>query len=205
MSHVCTKMEKVQSDFTRLSVYLSTILEFHNKWLLFLGHHCISFLIISSNFCKTLQLLRSSGNTHTRTDYYNPPPTLGLIRQYWKNPNYCELCFFTIYWQRWLWCHNIQFYIQWNLSIVDTIGTDQSVLIIEVSSFQMYSVALYTKATFGTPESVLIIEVSLFQSVLIREVPLYNHYYSVQWNLSITEFTGPMKIVLSTEVSFVQR
>ena len=38
--------------------------------------------------------------------------------------------------------------VQWNLSNPDTIGTAQSVLIIEVSSFQ---------------------------SVLIREVPLYNN------------------------------
>ncbi len=61
--------------------FVSTILEFHKKWLEFLGHHCIRFLDISSKFSKTFQLLRSSGNTHTDTqsDYYNPPPTLGLI------------------------------------------------------------------------------------------------------------------------------
>ncbi len=75
------QMAKFKYDFTRLSVCLSTILEFHNKWLLFLGHHCLSFLIIVLKFCKTLQLLRSSGNrqTHTQTDYYNPPPMLRLI------------------------------------------------------------------------------------------------------------------------------
>ena len=88
LSHVCTKMAKLKSDFTRLSVCLSTILEFHNKWLLFLGQHCFSFLNIHVylwKFCKTLQLLRSGGNTHTQihrytgtqTDYYNPWPTLG--------------------------------------------------------------------------------------------------------------------------------
>ncbi len=84
LSHVCTKMAELKYDFTRLSVCLSTILEFHNKWLLFLDHHCISFLNISSKFCKTLQLLRSSGNRHTRTqtDYYNPPPVLRLIIMY---------------------------------------------------------------------------------------------------------------------------
>ncbi len=38
--------------------------------------------------------------------------------------------------------------LQWNLSIMDTIGT----------------------------ESVLIIEMSLFQSIMIREVPLSNNY-----------------------------
>ncbi len=59
-----------------------------------LDHHCICFLNISSKFYKTKVLsckisiihslfwvlLRSSGNTdtHRQTDYYNPPPTLGL-------------------------------------------------------------------------------------------------------------------------------
>ncbi len=45
--------------------------------------------------------------------------------------------------------------LQWYLSIVDTIGTGQSVLIKEVSTSQRY-----TFATIGTPESLLIIEVS---------------------------------------------
>ena len=73
LSHVCTKMAKLKSDFTRLSVCLSTILEFHNKWLLFLGQHCFSFLNIHVylwKFCKTLQLLRSGGNTHTQIHRY---------------------------------------------------------------------------------------------------------------------------------------
>ena len=45
----------------------------------FLGH-CLSFMIISSKFCKTLQLQRSSDNTQTlELTHYNPPPMLGLI------------------------------------------------------------------------------------------------------------------------------
>ncbi len=36
----------------------------HNKWLLFLDCHWISFLKTISRYCKTLQLLRSSGSTH---------------------------------------------------------------------------------------------------------------------------------------------
>ncbi len=44
--------------------------------------------------------------------------------------------------------------MQWNLCIVDTIGTNLHVHV-----------------------SVLIIEVSLFQSVLIREAPLYTYMY----------------------------
>ena len=49
----------------RLSVCLSTILEFHNKWLLFLGNYCIRVMKISSKCYKSLQMLRSSGNRHT--------------------------------------------------------------------------------------------------------------------------------------------
>ncbi len=38
---------------------------------------CIRFPIISSKCCKTMQLLRSSGNrqTQTQTDFYNPLTT----------------------------------------------------------------------------------------------------------------------------------
>ncbi len=95
LSHVCTKNWRNQIAVTFHDypfVSPATILEFHNKWLLFLNHHCICFLNISSKSFKTLQLLRSSGcyhlisatvrqtdtETDTQTDYYNPPPTLGL-------------------------------------------------------------------------------------------------------------------------------
>ncbi len=45
--------------------------------------------------------------------------------------------------------------IQWSLSIVDTIGTGQSILIIEMTSGRF----VHYKTTLpGTPESVLIIE-----------------------------------------------
>ncbi len=68
--------------FKLLSVCLSKILEFHNKWLECLENHCICLLDISSKCSNTFRLLRSSGNTqtHTQTDCYNPPPTLGLIK-----------------------------------------------------------------------------------------------------------------------------
>ncbi len=79
------KMAKFQSDFIRLSVCLSTILEFHNKRLLFLDHHCIIALHqLSDHIFEIVQDLTEaeiSGNTqtNTQTDYYNPPPMLGLI------------------------------------------------------------------------------------------------------------------------------
>ena len=60
--------------------------------------------------------------------------------------------------------------IQWNLSIPDTIGTAQSVLI---KGVLISEVGLYRNVVVRTLESVLIIEVSLFQSVLIREVSLF--------------------------------
>ena len=51
--------------------------------------------------------------------------------------------------------------VQWNFSIMDTIGTTWSVLIKEVSLFQrLFCVLLYVAGTTG---SVLIREVSLFQ------------------------------------------
>ncbi len=55
-------------------------------------------------------------------------------------------------------------HVQWNLSIVDTIGTDQCVLIKEVSLFQRY---LCTLEMLGTLESVLIIEVPTVRVVII--------------------------------------
>ena len=64
-----------------------------------------------------------------------------------------------MYERSWL---NMNFYsvkLQSNLSIVDTIGTDPSVLIKEVSLI-ISEVVLYT--TFWVPECVLIIEVSIF-------------------------------------------
>ena len=63
-------------------------------------------------------------------------------------------------------------YIQWNLSIMDTLRTTWSVLIKKVSLFQrMFSTLLYVHVA-GTTGSVLIREVSLIQRVFIREVPL---------------------------------
>ena len=41
-----TIIAKCKSDFTRLSVCLSTILDFHNKWFLLLDNHYIRFLNI---------------------------------------------------------------------------------------------------------------------------------------------------------------
>ena len=62
-------------------------------------------------------------------------------------------------------------YIQWNLSIVNTIGTQLAVLYREVSLTQRkICTQLYV---VGTADSVLIREVSLIQSALYREDPLY--------------------------------
>ncbi len=72
-----TKNDEFKSDFTRL--FVCTILEFHNKWLLFLGHHCICFQ--SYMYLRNVPRPCSCGDllvTHT-TNYYNPPPKLGLI------------------------------------------------------------------------------------------------------------------------------
>ena len=88
LSHVCTKMAKLnfKSDtIIRLSLDDTEVSQ--QMAFILLGHHCISFMNISSKFCKTLQLPRSSGNRHTnthtvtdtQTDYCNPLPTLGLI------------------------------------------------------------------------------------------------------------------------------
>ena len=52
--------------------------------------------------------------------------------------------------------------IQWNVSNLDTLETEESVLI-----------SAGTNRVFGMAKSVLVIEVSSFQGVLIREVPLY--------------------------------
>ena len=56
--------------------------------------------------------------------------------------------------------------IQWNLSIMDTLGTAQSVPIRELSLFQrLFRTLLHV---VGTVDSVLIREVSLFQRSLIE-------------------------------------
>ena len=60
--------------------------------------------------------------------------------------------------------------VQWNLSVVDTLGIAESVLISEVSTFQGWSCTHFYLA--GTHISVLIKEVSLFQGCPYREVPL---------------------------------
>ena len=56
--------------------------------------------------------------------------------------------------------------LQWNLSIVNTLGTAESVLIGEVSTFQGF---IYLA---GIHNHVLIKEVSLFQGCDYRGVPL---------------------------------
>ncbi len=67
MNTACTSQnngENKQHNI-RLSVCFSTILEFHNKWLLCLCNYCIHIMKISSRYYKSLQMLRSSGNRHT--------------------------------------------------------------------------------------------------------------------------------------------
>ena len=62
-------------------------------------------------------------------------------------------------------------YVQWNLSIVGTIGTQLAVLYREVSLIQrLICTQLYV---VEAALSVLIREVPFIQSVLYREVPLY--------------------------------
>ena len=62
--------------------------------------------------------------------------------------------------------------MQWNFSIVDTIGTQLAVLYREVSLIQrwMCTQLLYV---VGTADTVLIREVSLIWSVLYRRFPLF--------------------------------
>ncbi len=76
LSHVCTKMAKLKSDFTRLSVWLSTILEFHNKMAFISGP---SLHQLSEHIFEILQDLTYSWWDqvgHTRTHYHKP--TLGF-------------------------------------------------------------------------------------------------------------------------------
>ena len=61
--------------------------------------------------------------------------------------------------------------LQWNLSIADTFGTADNVLISELSSFQGWFYTLLYVA--GTMHSVLIKEVSSFQGCPYRGVPRY--------------------------------
>ena len=97
LNHAFTKMAKFKSHLTQLSVCLLMILEFHNKWLLFLGQHCVGFLnihvhvyfrnftrpyscwdpVVTHTYIHTCTYIHTY--IHTQTDYYNPPPTLGLI------------------------------------------------------------------------------------------------------------------------------
>ena len=65
---------------------------------------------------------------------------------------------------------------QWNLSIVDTIGTQLAVLYREVSLIQRQICTQLN--VVGTVDSVLIREVSFIQSVLYREVPLHMYLIS---------------------------
>ena len=61
--------------------------------------------------------------------------------------------------------------LQWNLSIMDTIGTTKTVLYMEVSFIQWLNNTV--KYYRGTRTSVLNREMSFIQGVLCREVPLY--------------------------------
>ncbi len=72
--------------FKLLSVCLSKILEFHNKWLESLENHCIC--MFTRHIFEMFQDLSvaeikwqhtADTDTATQTDCYNPPPTLGLI------------------------------------------------------------------------------------------------------------------------------
>ncbi len=73
----------------------------------------------------------------------NIPEILSLIQYYLpssSNTRYDQLVIIIIMISFLSLIHDVQ----WNLSIVDTVGTDQSVLIIEVSSFQRYSFVHYS-------------------------------------------------------------
>ena len=62
--------------------------------------------------------------------------------------------------------------VRWNLSNLDTLGTEERVP--RCPDFS--GVKLYTNMAFGTAKSVLFIEVSSYQGVLIRGVPLYTKW-----------------------------
>ena len=65
----------------------------------------------------------------------------------------------------------IQNSIQWNLSKTDTIGTEESVLIREVSSFQ--KLKCMQERDLGQENVSCLERVSIFQRCPFREVPLY--------------------------------
>ena len=83
------KMAEFKFDFTRLSICLSTILEFHNKWLFFYFWNIIAsaFWTYLRNFARPYSCW-DQDVTHTHT---HPPPTLRLIMKSTKlsaNPRY---------------------------------------------------------------------------------------------------------------------
>ena len=93
-----------------------------------------------------------------------------LYRGHHWDPAGCPVYSGTSLWRTplgpsWLSC------MQWNLSTVDTIGTQLAVLYREVSLIQRQLCTQFY--VVGTADSVLIREVSLIQSALYREVPLY--------------------------------
>ncbi len=83
--------------------------------------------------------------------------------------------------------------IQWNLSIVNTIGTGQSVLIIEVSSSVIY---MYITKSVNKHNNKWYMCVHVYMWF----IPLY-----VQWNLSILNTIGTGQSVLIIEVSSFQK
>ena len=72
----------------------------------------------------------------------------------------------------------VHMYIQWNLSIEDTTGTQLAVLYREVAQIQRYICTLLY--VVGTADSVLIREVSLILSVFYREVHVHMYVLRIK-------------------------
>ena len=67
--------------------------------------------------------------------------------------------------------------VQWNLSNLDTNGTEESVFVSEVSSFQ--KLKCMARVVVGAGKGVLFGDVSLVQVCPYRGVPLYKLYKTV--------------------------
>ena len=78
-------------------------------------------------------------------------------------------------------CTIVETKIQWNLSNLDTIGPEKSVLI--KRGVLISEVEMYANTVFGEGKCVLFREVSLIQGVLCREVPLYTDMVSHEWQI----------------------
>ncbi len=85
----CALHEVESAKNGEMKVWLSTILEFHNKRFYFWAIIASAFWTYLWNFARPYSCwdqVITHTHTHTQTDYYNPPPTLGLIMLIYKIP-----------------------------------------------------------------------------------------------------------------------